>query len=216
MNTLLGRKGRDRVFTLPNLITALRGASTLLFLFYAEAMESDDYLAALLVFALASDALDGYLAKSLDAETNLGEWLDPKMDAWVLSVATYVVYRYGDTYDAEFWVAIAIIAREVVVWFCRDSTVRWLIAAKDDFEKTKLVVYVVMTGLIPMRDTVVSEWFNSVQSIAIYDNVSWAFVVFGNFGIMTIATVILVKREMQAKSALLLRSGSTMPREAAE
>ena len=75
---------RSRIFTVPNELTLLRMA----FLpFFIIAIKYDRYFVALgiLVVSGLTDALDGYLARSLDQKTVVGAYLDPIADKLLLS-----------------------------------------------------------------------------------------------------------------------------------
>ena len=45
--------------------------------------------------AMASDILDGYLARKHQATSATGAWLDPLMDKWFTGIATLILYSEG-------------------------------------------------------------------------------------------------------------------------
>lgn len=101
----------SRIFTVPNELTLLR----LAFLpFFIIAIEYDRYFIALaiLVFSGLTDALDGYLARSLDQKTALGAYLDPIADKLLMSTSYLVLAlkaRIG------WWLAILVLGRDLLL-----------------------------------------------------------------------------------------------------
>jgi CDP-diacylglycerol--glycerol-3-phosphate 3-phosphatidyltransferase len=73
---------RTRSLNLPNLLTLLRIVFIPAILYFLLAPGPNFGLIALVLFALAalSDAVDGYLARSREDETNLGKFADPIAD----------------------------------------------------------------------------------------------------------------------------------------
>jgi CDP-diacylglycerol--glycerol-3-phosphate 3-phosphatidyltransferase len=104
----------------PNVLTVVRILLVpVLVVALLEKTHSGDLLAAI-VFAVASatDAVDGYLARSRNAITNFGKLMDPIADK-LLIVAALVVLVSLDRLQA--WVAMVIIAREFAVTVLRAS-----------------------------------------------------------------------------------------------
>ena len=59
-----------------------------------------------------SDAVDGFIAKHFDAETELGKFLDPLADK-VLLVATYLALGYTD--HLATWLVILVVFRDLTI-----------------------------------------------------------------------------------------------------
>lgn len=64
------------------------------------------------VAASASDGLDGFLARRLDARTNLGAYLDAVADK-VLLVSVYLVLGYFG--HIPLWLVILVVSRDVLI-----------------------------------------------------------------------------------------------------
>lgn len=96
---------------LPNALTVLR---LLLALPLALLLLERDHPAALVVVAIAgiTDALDGFLARRLDARTQLGALLDPVADKTLVTVSFLC---FAATALIPWWVALAILARDLVI-----------------------------------------------------------------------------------------------------
>ena len=102
---------RNRIFTVPNELTLLR----LAFLpFFIIAIKYDRYFVALgiLVASGLSDALDGFLARSLDQKTALGAYLDPIADKLLMSTSYLVLALKG---RISWWLAILVLGRDVLL-----------------------------------------------------------------------------------------------------
>ena len=96
---------------LPNLITLGR-----LFLVpvIVVAITSGYWMTAFLAFAVAgaSDALDGWLAKTFSLRTELGAYLDPVADKTLL-VAIYVAL--GIAMAVPPWLAVLVVSRDIMI-----------------------------------------------------------------------------------------------------
>jgi CDP-diacylglycerol--glycerol-3-phosphate 3-phosphatidyltransferase len=103
---------------------------------------SNGDLLAAIVFALASatDAMDGYLARSRNAITTFGKLMDPIADK-LLIIAALVALVSQDRLAA--WVAMVIIARELTVTITRmQATQQGVVIAASSWGKAKTIVQV--------------------------------------------------------------------------
>ena len=102
---------KGRIFTVPNQLTFLR----LAFLpFFIIAIKYDNYVVAMAIFVIAgfSDALDGFLARSLNQKTPIGAYLDPIADKLLLSSSYFVLALKG---KIGWWLAILVLGRDVLL-----------------------------------------------------------------------------------------------------
>jgi cardiolipin synthase (CMP-forming) len=99
------------MFTIPNLLSLLRGA--LIPVFIVLAGDRRDGLA-LLVLAIASatDYFDGKVARWLHQESKLGAILDPSIDRLYIAASLYVLWDRG---IFPLWVVIILVARDLVL-----------------------------------------------------------------------------------------------------
>jgi cardiolipin synthase len=104
---------RDRVWTLPNLLSFLRLAGVGLFLWLVLGPEADGWALFVLAVAGVTDFLDGYLARRLGQTSRLGQVLDPVADRlYILAVVVGLALR-----DViPWWVAVALPLRDVLLW----------------------------------------------------------------------------------------------------
>ncbi len=97
--------------TLPNIITGMRLVAVPVVIWL---VLTDRMTAAFWVFVAAgvSDAVDGYLAKRLDARSVLGSYLDPLADKLLL-VAIYVLM--GRAGEIPLWLVMLVIMRDAAL-----------------------------------------------------------------------------------------------------
>ena len=109
---------------IPNLISLLRIFLMPLFLYLIFQPERSMKFAALIVFSIASltDFFDGWSARKLKQESELGKFLDPLADK-VLVISTLVAFLLID-YLIPLWMIIVIIGRDALVTVMRYVAVK--------------------------------------------------------------------------------------------
>ena len=127
---------------LPNVLTLLRILLVpVLVVALLDGTSNGDLLAAI-VFALASatDAMDGYLARSRNAITTFGKLMDPIADKLLIIAALVALVSQG---RLPGWIAMVIIARELTVTITRmQATQQGVIIAANWWGKAKTIVQV--------------------------------------------------------------------------
>jgi len=146
---------------LPNAITIARILCAPVFLWLLLADAGDDgalrwWAAALFIVAIATDGIDGYIARRYEIVTDLGKLLDPIADK-VLTGFAFI----GLSILAElpWWITIVVLVREVGI------TVHRLVVASDHvvaaawMGKLKTVAQAVALSLalLPLA-TIVGDW----------------------------------------------------------
>ena len=127
---------------LPNVLTLLRIllVPVLVVVLLGETENGDLWAAIVFGLASATDAMDGYLARSRNAITSFGKLMDPIADK-LLIIAALVSLVSLDRLAA--WVAMVIIARELTVTVTRmQATQHGLIIASSWWGKAKTIVQV--------------------------------------------------------------------------
>ncbi len=112
-----GSKGNTSVFavfTIPNLLTILRGCGIPLFLWalFAEDGERDLLAIAILAIAGFTDYLDGRLARALHQSSRLGELLDPLVDRLYIAAVLIGLAIRG---VIPLWILALLIARDLIL-----------------------------------------------------------------------------------------------------
>ena len=102
----------DAIWTIPNLLSALRVAGVPVFLWLVLGPHADGWAVVLLMFSGASDYFDGKLARAWNQTSRLGQLLDPAADRLYI-VATVVALAIRDVIPV--WLVVALIGRDVVL-----------------------------------------------------------------------------------------------------
>ena len=119
---------------LPNKLTTARVVLIPLFLL---ALYGGYWLAALVIFALASitDALDGHIARSRGLVTDCGKLMDPLADQLLVTAA---LLAFVEFLDVPAWVVFLIIARELAITGLRTLAAgKGVVMAADKWGKVK-------------------------------------------------------------------------------
>jgi cardiolipin synthase len=101
------------VWTVPNLLSALRLAGVPVFLWLVLGPEEDGWALALLMFSGITDFLDGWLARKFNQQSVVGQILDPVADRlYILAVVVGLALRD----IIPWWVAISLPLRDALMW----------------------------------------------------------------------------------------------------
>jgi len=102
----------DRVWTVPNALSALRLLGVPLFLYLVLVAEEDGWAVLLLMAAGITDYLDGKIARRFNQYSKLGQVLDPAADRlYIFATLLALVARDG----LPLWWALVLIGRDVVL-----------------------------------------------------------------------------------------------------
>lgn len=146
--------------TLPNAISLARiaGVPAFVVLLYADVPRSLPAVA----FALlaATDSLDGWLARSRNAVTVFGKFVDPLADKLLVSCALIALVDQG---QIAGWIAMIVIAREFAVTGLRLVAARaeviaasWLGKAKAFAQNVAIVAVILDTDLDEIENALVA------------------------------------------------------------
>lgn len=167
---------------LPNWLTLSRllMAPLLVLVFYTAAAEwRDPAVTAIFLIAMITDFLDGYLARSKNSISALGEFLDPVADKILIITALLLLLAVG---RAPLAAVLIIVMREVAVMALREWTaLRGRQVKVSGYGKWKTVVQAVALSfllyhadLFGLPVAVIGEWLLwlaallSVVSLALY------------------------------------------------
>ena len=106
------RRGTDDWRTVPNALSAARLVGIPVFLWLVLVERADVWAFLVLVFAGASDWLDGYLARRLKQTSRLGELLDPLVDRLYI-LATLVGLALRDVIG--WWLVGLLVGRDLML-----------------------------------------------------------------------------------------------------
>ena len=102
---------------LPNLITVARiflAIILLIWLFYDRTIDVYKFLLFLVI--VVTDFVDGFVARKLNAQTGLGQFLDPLADK--IAIGGVFIYLYTET-AIDSWFLFAFLMREIIQTYLR-------------------------------------------------------------------------------------------------
>ncbi|MEV7693942.1 CDP-diacylglycerol--glycerol-3-phosphate 3-phosphatidyltransferase [Microbacterium sp. NPDC089189] len=153
---------------LPNAITIVRILCAPVFLWLLLADGGDGgalrwWAAALFIVAIATDGIDGYLARRYEIVTDLGKLLDPIADK-ALTGCAFV--GLSILWELPWWITIVVLVREVGITIYRFAVVSDHVLAAAWMGKLKTVAQAVALSLALMPlAPIVGEWIDVVNTI---------------------------------------------------
>lgn len=106
------RQPEDRIWTLPNLLSASRLFGVPLFLWLLLGPHADGWALAVLALSGVTDWADGVLARKLNQQSRLGALLDPLVDRlYILATLVGLVLRH----IIPLWLAVVLVGRDLVL-----------------------------------------------------------------------------------------------------
>lgn len=153
---------------LPNAITVVRILMAPIFLWMLLADGGTDgplrwWAAVIFIVAIATDGIDGYLARKHEIVTDLGKLLDPIADKVLTGFAFIGLSILG---ELPWWITIVVLAREIGITVYRFIVVSDHVLAAAWMGKLKTVAQAVALSLalLPLS-TLVGEWVFWVNGI---------------------------------------------------
>lgn len=191
--------------TVPNQLTILRLALTVVFVISRESGMRWGSTVAAVAFALAvlSDYLDGVLARRMKCETDFGRLMDPLADK-VLIAAALVCLAWS--HDIPAWAAIVLISRDFLITGLRQLALsNGTVLSADPAGKTKTASQMLMIGFFLVRDA-------AAEFIKHTNGANWPAAVVLTGKVLIITSVILSIysgwRYARAHWGVVIRSGS--------
>ncbi len=154
-------------WSVPNLISIVRILAVPVFaaVFLAAPQDPGVRWAATAIFvvAIATDGLDGHLARSRNLITDLGKILDPIADKALTGAALVVLSAVG---ELPWWVTALILLREVGITVYRFAVLskRVIPASKGGKVKTVLQSVAIGLALAPLP-ALLGPWMNGVNTV---------------------------------------------------
>lgn len=154
---------------LPNAITIVRILMAPVFLWMLLADGGSDgalrwWAAVIFIVAIATDGIDGYLARRYEIVTDLGKLLDPIADKVLTGFAFIGLSILG---ELPWWITIVVLIREVGITIYRFIVVSDHVLAAAWMGKLKTVAQAVALSLalLPLWN-LVGEWIFWVNGVA--------------------------------------------------
>lgn len=133
---------------LPNLITAARIALVPIFIWLLAGFQQETgrwWALAVFVLAMATDGLDGSIARRRGLVTNLGKILDPIADKALIGGALVTLSVLG---EVHWGFTVAILVREIGITIYRLAVIRNRVIAASGGGKFKTVFQSIVVGLL--------------------------------------------------------------------
>jgi CDP-diacylglycerol--glycerol-3-phosphate 3-phosphatidyltransferase len=102
----------DRLFTVPNALSAIRLALIPVFVYLLLVKHADGWAVALLMFSGASDWADGKIARLMNQSSRLGAYLDPAVDRLYMLTTPIA---FGLRGIVPWWIIAILLARDVLL-----------------------------------------------------------------------------------------------------
>ncbi len=120
----MNQKLKEDAFTVPNILTFLRVAMIPIFIFLILSPDFLYRIIAVILFIIASltDLVDGYIARKLKQETELGKFLDPLADKFLV-ISALVTFLFL-TEQVEIWMILCIVGRDLLITLLRSLAIR--------------------------------------------------------------------------------------------
>ncbi|MCS7204524.1 MAG: CDP-diacylglycerol--glycerol-3-phosphate 3-phosphatidyltransferase [Leptospiraceae bacterium] len=111
-------------FTIPNILTYFRFLSVPIFIYLIVSPEETHRTWGFIIFvgASLSDLIDGYIARKWNQQTELGKFLDPLADKFLV-VGALITFLFM-TQQVELWMVLFIIARDLLITLLRTLAIR--------------------------------------------------------------------------------------------
>jgi CDP-diacylglycerol--glycerol-3-phosphate 3-phosphatidyltransferase len=140
------------IFTTPNLLTLGRIAMVplIVYLLFFTGPTAAIITALVFLAAIATDFLDGYVARNYGSGTNLGKFLDPLADKLVVMAALIMLAAMPRNPHVPPWMVVVLVSREFIITALRAiAAVEGHIIAADELGKYKMVLqYIAVEGLL--------------------------------------------------------------------
>jgi CDP-diacylglycerol--glycerol-3-phosphate 3-phosphatidyltransferase len=159
---------------IPNLVTAIRVILVPFFIYLVLQPSQTSHLIAFALFVVASltDLIDGYLARRLHQETELGKFLDPLADK-CLALGAFITFIFLSE-QIELWMVLCILGRDVFLTCLRylsiyqGSSLRTsrLAKIKTAFQMFSIILILTSFSLItvPERNLINQQYHQAVEA----------------------------------------------------
>ncbi|MDO8433756.1 MAG: CDP-diacylglycerol--glycerol-3-phosphate 3-phosphatidyltransferase [Candidatus Binatus sp.] len=140
------------MFSTPNLVTLFRIAMApiLVWLLLDTGPAASTAAAGVFFVATLSDYFDGYLARSYDAVTTLGKFLDPMADKLIVITALVMLVGMARAPHVPSWMVVVLVSREIMVTGLRAvAAAEGLIVGAEELGKYKMALQsIALHGLL--------------------------------------------------------------------
>lgn len=154
------------IFNLPNIITMARILCVPFFIWSLFAIDADSqgrwFSTAIFIVIMASDGIDGAIARRRGLITNFGKLLDPIADKALLGGA---LVSLSLLHEFSWWVTAIILLRELGITAYRFVVIRRGVIAASSGGKIKTILQSVLIGsLTSPLEFILAPWYINFES----------------------------------------------------
>ena len=167
MSNMLKTTATNNPWNLPNAITVARILAVPFFIWSLVAVSNNEsplrWVSELIfIVIMASDGIDGAIARKRGIVTDLGKLLDPIADKALLGGALVTLSILG---EIAWWVTIVILVRELGITVYRLVVVNQKVIAASSGGKMKTIFQGVMVGFIvsPLTSWFPYDWYRILE-----------------------------------------------------
>ena len=167
MSNMLKTTATNNPWNLPNAITVARILAVPFFIWSLVAVSNNEsplrWVSELIfIVIMASDGIDGAIARKRGIVTDLGKLLDPIADKALLGGALVTLSILG---EIAWWVTIVILVRELGITVYRLVVVNQKVIAASSGGKMKTIFQGVMVGFVvsPLTAWFPYEWYRLLE-----------------------------------------------------
>ena len=127
--------------------------------------------AAVFTLLAATDAVDGYIARSRDQVTTFGKFIDPLADKLLVTAALIALVELDAIHS---WIAIVIISRELIVSGLRMVAIaEGKVIAASSWGKLKTILQIIAIVMFIVKDSEAPFTVMGLDLIVIVQAVAW-------------------------------------------
>ena len=163
MTDLLKSSPTNNPWNIPNAITMARILAVPFFIWSLVSVSDNEspyrwFSVLIFIVIMASDGIDGAIARKKGLVTNLGKLLDPIADKALLGGALVTLSILG---EVSWWVTVSILVRELGITVYRLVVVNQKVIAASSGGKLKTIFQGVMVGFVvsPLTAWFPYEWY---------------------------------------------------------
>ncbi|SEH78786.1 CDP-diacylglycerol--glycerol-3-phosphate 3-phosphatidyltransferase [Mycolicibacterium rutilum] len=185
---------RDRVLTLPNVLSALRLVLVPVFLWLLLGTQAHGWAVAVLMFSGFSDWADGKIARLVDNQSSrLGELLDPLVDRIYMITVPIAMAIHG---SVPWWIVLTLLGRDAVLAAALPLLRRRGLTALPVTYIGKAATFALMSGL-PL--ILLGQWDATWSRVVLA--IGWGFLIWGLAmylwsGVLYLIQVAMVVRQL--------------------
>ena len=176
MSNMLKTTATNNPWNLPNAITVARILAVPFFIWSLVAVSNNEsplrwFSELIFIVIMASDGIDGAIARKRGIVTDLGKLLDPIADKALLGGALVTLSILG---EIAWWVTIVILVRELGITAYRLVVVNQQVIAASSGGKLKTIFQGTMVGFVvsPLTAWFPGLWYPILEQSLIYISVA--------------------------------------------